>query len=77
MTYLFVGAPPVSLKHPEIIPEEVKKILDTILPPREFEEDDINWIQHVCKDSADRSQVSTFNRSTDFYSLLSNFTKIT
>ena len=41
------GSAPVILENRKETPEETKKLLNIILPPREFEEDGEFWIQYV------------------------------
>ena len=48
------GAPPVNVKKRRDASEEVKKVLNTILPPREFQEGGQFWIQYVCPAAANR-----------------------
>ena len=48
------GSAPVILENRQETPEETKKLLNTILPPREFEDDGEYWIQYVSTVPASR-----------------------
>ena len=48
------GAPPVDVEKRREASDEIKKVLNTILPPREFEECGQIWIQRVSQLAANR-----------------------
>ena len=53
------GQPPVILNKKRDTPEEIKTLLNTILPPREFEHEGEVWRQCVSSVSTDRYTVAT------------------